>query len=247
MIYTEMTKKAMRIAFDTHKDQTDKAGMPYIFHPIHLAEQMDTEDEVIVALLHDVVEDGDITFNDLRAFGFSQRIINALSLMTHDNAIEYMEYVRNIRHNPLATKIKLADLLHNSDTTRLDSVDDKVLKRVEKYKKAISFLQEEPKTATNPELIRKRIPLDNKRLWFLSVFKYTDGTIEKYSFDVEKAEDSHYEISESESIKLMEHFNPKSIEDGMRSFLKNNSEKDFVELLNNLGIKYTPFHYYSYD
>ena len=140
MLYTDMTKKAMRIAFNAHKEQTDKAGLPYIFHPFHLAEQMDTEEEIIVALLHDVVEDTDNTLDNLQSEGFSSCIIDALSLMTHDNGVEYMDYVEKIKFNPLAAKVKLADLRHNSDTTRLDVVDDKVLQRVEKYKKAITFL-----------------------------------------------------------------------------------------------------------
>ena len=71
MIYNELTQKAMRISFDAHKDQTDKNGMPYIFHPIHLAEQMTDEKTICVALLHDVVEDTDVTFEQLEKEGFS--------------------------------------------------------------------------------------------------------------------------------------------------------------------------------
>jgi len=135
-----MTKKAMEIAFYAHKEQVDKAGMPYIFHPIHLAEQMDDEESVCIALLHDVVEDTEMTLDDLRVQGFSYRIIDSLALLTHEKGIEYMEYIRNIKFNPLATRVKLADLRHNSDTTRLDVVDDKEKQRVEKYNKAIEVL-----------------------------------------------------------------------------------------------------------
>lgn len=140
MIYTELTKKALRIAFDAHKEQVDKTGLPYIFHPFHLAEQMDTEDEICVALLHDVAEDTDITFDELRSQGFSETIITALSLLTHADDVAYMDYVEAIRANPLATKVKLADLNHNSDLTRLDMIDDKVLQRAEKYKQAMAVL-----------------------------------------------------------------------------------------------------------
>jgi len=140
MIYTELTKKAMRIAFDAHKEQTDKSGLPYIFHPFHLAEQMDTEEEVITALLHDVVEDTDITLDELRSCGFSECVTDALSLLTHEDNAEYMDYIEKIKPNTIAVKVKLADLCHNSDLTRIEVVDGKTLQRIEKYKKAIEFL-----------------------------------------------------------------------------------------------------------
>lgn len=84
MIYTPATKRALKLCFEAHKDQIDKSGMPYVFHPFHLAEQMKDEDTTIVALLHDVIEDTDYTFGDLKAIGFDDVIIDALKLMTHD-------------------------------------------------------------------------------------------------------------------------------------------------------------------
>ena len=138
MLYTTFTQKAMKIAFEAHKNQTDKSGIPYIYHPVHLAEQMDCEDTICVALLHDVVEDTNITFEELQAEGFSKEIIEALKLLTHDDAVPY---VKEIKKNPIATKVKLADLRHNSDLTRLDEVNEKALKRVEKYKDAITILE----------------------------------------------------------------------------------------------------------
>ena len=140
MIYTKLTKKAMQIAFDSHKAQVDKSGLPYIFHPFHLAEQMADEDSVCVALLHDVVEDTAMTLYDLRLQGFSYGIVDALRFLTHEKGIDYMEYVQNIKFNPLATKVKLADLRHNSDLTRLDVVDEKTMERVKKYQEAIALL-----------------------------------------------------------------------------------------------------------
>ena len=142
MIYTNLTKKAMKIAFNAHKEQVDKNGMPYIYHPVHLAEQMDSEETICVALLHDVVEDTDITFENLKEYGFSEKIINALQLMTHEDAVPYMEYVKKIKTNEIAKKVKLADLNHNSDLSRLDIIDEKALCRVEKYEKAIELLTE---------------------------------------------------------------------------------------------------------
>ena len=140
MIYTEMTKKAIKLMFEKHKDQVDKSGMPYVFHPFHLAEQMDDEETTITALLHDIVEDTDTTFEDLRKLGFSDNVINALKLMTHDKNIDYFEYVKNISKNPIARKVKIKDLEHNMDTSRLDEVTDKDLERVKKYKKCYKYL-----------------------------------------------------------------------------------------------------------
>lgn len=141
MIYTEMTKKALRLSFSAHKDQVDKSGIPYVYHPFHLAEQMDSEEAVIVALLHDVVEDTDYTIEDLIEMGFSKSVTDALKLMTHDETVPYMDYVANIKPNPIARAVKLADLRHNSDISRLETVDDKALRRVQKYKEAIAFLE----------------------------------------------------------------------------------------------------------
>ena len=142
MIYSDLTKKALKISFNAHKNQVDKSGMPYVFHPFHLAEQMDDEYSVCVALLHDVVEDTDITIEELIIEGFPKEVINAIELMTHRDSVPYLDYVKIIKNNPIARKVKLADLMHNSDLSRLDKIDDKVLERVAKYKKAIGILQE---------------------------------------------------------------------------------------------------------
>ena len=141
MIYTDLTKKAMKLCFVVHKEQVDKSGLPYVFHPFHLAEQMDTEETTVVALLHDVVEDSELTLDDLRQMGFGDAVIAALALLTHDPAVEYMDYVRAIKDNPIARAVKLADLRHNSDLTRLDTLDEKVLARREKYLQAMTLLK----------------------------------------------------------------------------------------------------------
>ena len=140
MIYTPLTKKALRICFYAHKDQVDKTNMPYVFHPFHLAESMDDEISTCVALLHDVVEDTNITFIDLEKEGFSEEVIGALKLLTHDLDVPYMDYVRKIKENPVAAKVKLADLKHNSDLTRLDEVTETDLERNKKYNEAIELL-----------------------------------------------------------------------------------------------------------
>ena len=124
MIYTELTKKALKLSFAAHKDQIDKSGMPYVFHPFHLAEQMDTEEKVIVALLHDVVEDTDYSLKDLENMGFPEPVIQALALLTHEKGTDYLAYVRALRSDPVARTVKLADLAHNEDEGRFAGCED---------------------------------------------------------------------------------------------------------------------------
>lgn len=140
MIYTNLTNKALKLCFEAHKNQVDKAGMPYVFHPFHLAEQMDDEISTVCALLHDVVEDTHYTFNDLIDLGFPNEVIEVLTLLTHDPAVPYEVYVKKIATNPIAKKVKLADLKHNSDATRLTEVNSYVKSLHAKYKKAIEEL-----------------------------------------------------------------------------------------------------------
>ena len=139
MINTKLTRKAMVIAYEAHKNQVDKSGVPYIYHPIHVAEQMDTENECIIALLHDVVEDTNVTFKQLEEV-FSKEIIDILKLLTRKGNIEYDEYIKRIKNNSIACKVKIADLTHNLDKTRLDFVTEVDVKRNEKYKKALQIL-----------------------------------------------------------------------------------------------------------
>ncbi len=145
-IYTKYTKLALKICFDAHKEQVDKSGLPYVFHPFHVAEQMKDEDTVITALLHDVLEDTSLTVDDLREYGFSEVVLDALTALCHDPDTDYMDYIAEVKKNPVAAAVKLEDLKHNSDLTRLDEVTAKDIKRHEKYQKAIAFLK---KTADN--------------------------------------------------------------------------------------------------
>ena len=141
MIYTKLTRKAMVITYNAHMNQLDKSGVPYIYHPIHLAEQMETETECIVALLHDIVEDTEITFEDLNK-EFAYDVIEALKLLTYDKKIDYIEYINRIKKNSIAKKVKIADLIHNSDETRLDKITAKDIERRQKYKKALEILKD---------------------------------------------------------------------------------------------------------
>lgn len=139
---TPLIETAKEICLKAHAGQTDKSGVPYYTHPFHLAEQMDTQEEICVALLHDVMEDTTWTAEQLRQAGMTEPVMAALLLLCHDKAVPYMDYVRAIKENPLARKVKQADLRHNSDLSRLASVTEKDLLRVEKYKQAMAILDE---------------------------------------------------------------------------------------------------------
>ena len=144
MIYTELTNKAMKIAYASHHGQVDYNGIPYIFHPIHLAEGMDDEISCCAALLHDVVEDTAVTMEEL-AKEFPPEVIDVLKLLTHDDHVDYFDYVRAIKTNPIAVKVKLADLAHNSDQNRCvgsDLTPERLAHWKQKYQKAVAILME---------------------------------------------------------------------------------------------------------
>lgn len=143
MLYTPLTKKALRLCFEAHKDQVDKSGTPYVFHPFRLTEQMETEETVVTALLHDVAEDTAYTVADLAAMGFPESVTEALALLTHDKAVPYLDYVATVKTNPIARAVKIADLRHNSDLSRLDAPDEQALRRRETYQKALAILLDE--------------------------------------------------------------------------------------------------------
>lgn len=143
MIYTPLTNRAMKLAYAAHEGQMDKCGQPYIFHPYHLAEQMDDEISTCVALLHDVVEDTDVTLDDLEK-QFPPEVVEGVRLMTHDPAVDYFDYVRAIKGHPVAQKVKLADLAHNSDESRFAGMEDAtealLSRRRQKYARARDIL-----------------------------------------------------------------------------------------------------------
>ncbi len=145
MVYTELTNRALRLAYEAHHGQTDRSGVPYIFHPCHLAEQMEDEISCCVALLHDVVEDTHMTLADLEA-QFPPAVTEAVRLLTHDDAVPYEEYVRAIAKDPVARRVKLADVTHNSDQSRLAGCDgitpDRKLYFKNKYDRARRILLE---------------------------------------------------------------------------------------------------------
>lgn len=146
MIYTPLTNRALRIAYEAHAGQLDKCGIPYVFHPYHLAEQMPDEVTTCAALLHDVVEDTDITLDEL-ACSFPADVVDAVCLLTHEEGVPYLDYVRAIAAHPIARTVKRADLLHNLDDTRFAGQADvpkrDIARRREKYTAALAILEEE--------------------------------------------------------------------------------------------------------
>lgn len=145
--YMDLIRKALEIAIKAHKGVVDKGGADYIFHPITVALKCKTDDEKVVALLHDVVEDTPMTFNDLRKEGFPEYIIEALNAITRrkpqeQNGDGRWEYIKRCKANPIARVVKIADLEHNSDLSRIPNPTEKFKKRViEEYPAEIEFLK----------------------------------------------------------------------------------------------------------
>lgn len=141
MLYTTATKAALKVCYEAHAGQVDKSGIPYVFHPFHLAEQMGTEHEVCVALLHDVMEDTAMTAEDLVAAGIPREYVDTCLKLKHDPHVPYMDYVEALKDDEVARRVKMADLAHNSDLSRLDhDPSEEDLQRVEKYRAAMRLL-----------------------------------------------------------------------------------------------------------
>jgi (p)ppGpp synthase/HD superfamily hydrolase len=133
---SELLEKAISIAAEAHRGQKDKNGKPYILHPISVMGKVHTETEKIVAVLHDVVEDTDWTFDKLKTEGFPQEIIDALDGVTKRDGEEYENFVDRSAKNPISRRIKLADLEDNMDARRMREMTDKDMARLRKYRKA---------------------------------------------------------------------------------------------------------------
>ena len=135
-----MVDLALSIARKAHEGQLDKAGVDYIEHPIYVASQVDTEEEKAVALLHDVIEDSPVSAEGLLQAGLPETVVTAVQVLTKKKEQDYQTYLETVKKNLLARVVKLADLKHNSDLSRLSSITEKDRERLKKYKKAIDFL-----------------------------------------------------------------------------------------------------------
>lgn len=144
-IQISVSQRAYEVAKKAHFGQVDKAGVDYIKHPETVASFLKTDEEKAVAFLHDVIEETALTLQDLRNDGFSEKVINAVDILTKKKEQTYQSYLELVKTNELARVVKLADLRHNSDLTRLSKVTTKDIERNKKYRSAITFLSQEEK------------------------------------------------------------------------------------------------------
>ena len=147
MVYTELTRKAMEIAYRAHDGDIDKAGFPYFVHPLMVANAMDDEYSTCVALLHDVVEDTEVTLEDLTREGMPDEVVRSVALLTHAKHKPYAEYIENLLPDEIARKVKKADIGQNSLADRNALValwqndQSKADRLAEKYAKAIELIE----------------------------------------------------------------------------------------------------------
>ncbi|MFN2134587.1 MAG: GTP pyrophosphokinase [Candidatus Promineifilaceae bacterium] len=137
-----LLEKAIAVALEAHQGALDKSGRPYILHPLRVMMEMDTEEAQMAAVLHDVVEDSDITLEELAQMGFPETVLGALALLTHDKEnVEYAAYIERINGNQLARQVKLADLTHNMDARRLPApLTERDWQRLQEYQRAWKML-----------------------------------------------------------------------------------------------------------
>ena len=135
-----LIEKALHIAVESHKGQTDKNNTPYIFHVLRVMHSVNTDEQKITALLHDVVEDTDWTFNKLKKEGFSNEIIEAIDSVTKRKGEDYFAFVNRSKNNIIGRIVKIADIKDNANIKRIDNPKKKDFERVERYKKALKIL-----------------------------------------------------------------------------------------------------------
>ncbi len=135
-------ERAIEIAVEAHRGQTDKAGQPYILHPLWLMQQFEDTEARIIAVLHDAVEDSDLSVAKLSSEGFDPKIVKAIDALTHRDDESYDDYINRVQTHPTALLVKLADLEHNMDVRRISQVQQRDLARLEKYHKTWHKLRE---------------------------------------------------------------------------------------------------------
>ena len=139
MSYVE---KALEIATRAHEGQYDKSGVPYIEHPKHVAEHVHGDIAKATAYLHDVLEDTDVTADNLRAEGIPEEVVEAVIVLTHRDYEVYDKYIRRVKKHPIAREVKIADLEHNSDASRIGKLTPRDKARLKKYEKALRIITE---------------------------------------------------------------------------------------------------------
>lgn len=142
MNFDELQEKAMQIAIKVHRGQLDKCGNDYINHPIRVSENCNSGDEKVVALLHDTIEDGDVTTDYLLMQGFPREIVDAILSVSRNKDESYFDFILRCKANPIGRRVKIADLKDNMDITRLKELTEKDIERLKKYHKAYKMLNE---------------------------------------------------------------------------------------------------------
>lgn len=132
---------AIILAASAHRGQRDKAGRPYILHPLRMMLRLQTDEERLVAVLHDVVEDSDVTLDDLRRQGYGERIVAAVDHLTRREGESYDDFVARAAADPLARAVKVADLEDNLDTTRLAEITERDQERLARYQRALDSIR----------------------------------------------------------------------------------------------------------
>ena len=138
--YAKLLELAIAITHKAHAGQLDKAGKPYILHPLTVMAQMDTAESKIVAVLHDAIKDSDLTVEELVQEGFPELITNAIAAITKRDGEMYADYLLRVMANAIARKVKIADVTHNMDISRIANPTEKDFQRLEKYKKVLNQL-----------------------------------------------------------------------------------------------------------
>lgn len=151
----DLYNHATNLAFESHKDQFDKSGNPYIYHPLHIANQLNTVEEKIVALLHDVIEDTDVTLSQLEEYGYPFNIIRAIDLLTKRHGACYDDYIKALSSNDLARRVKIQDLRHNLSVSRVEELNTSIINRLMKYTNALKYLREVESKVNNTFYIIK--------------------------------------------------------------------------------------------
>jgi (p)ppGpp synthase/HD superfamily hydrolase len=136
-----LLEKAIKIAHDAHHEQVDKAGKPYIEPPLRVMDNVQTLEEKIVGVLHDAVEDSDLTLEDLVKLGFPENLIVAIESITKRPKEHYQSYLKRVMSNPLALRVKIADMLDNMDMSRISAPTEKDWKRYKKYQETLPLLR----------------------------------------------------------------------------------------------------------
>jgi (p)ppGpp synthase/HD superfamily hydrolase len=134
-------ERAIEIAARAHSGQVDKAGEPYVLHPLRMMLAVTMPEARMAAVLHDVVEDTAVTLEELRGEGFPEAVLEAVEALTKRDSEDYEAFIRRVAPNPIAREVKLADLRDNSDLSRIAEPTERDRERIRKYQRAIAYLE----------------------------------------------------------------------------------------------------------